>query len=185
MYTCNANTALVYILTSCEYVTGLLLRTALHAPTCTLTVDCAFGGFPLHFLFGCKDVLCRLIFVRSSPRGALQMRALLAVLTTAVLHVDLAVRSAAGYCLTHFLKGYACDELLECCSTYCHLLEDGITNRRIGGAVALGALPRALAAPCMESIVPRLCGAIHANTAKDRGDVDARVAAIQVCTLLF
>lgn len=108
------------------------------------------------------------------------MRALLSVVNTSVLHVDLAVRSAAGSCLTHFLKVYACDELLECSATYCRLLEDGVTERRIGGAVALGALPRALAAPCMMSIVPKLCSAIHMNTAKERGDVDARVAAIQV-----
>lgn len=109
------------------------------------------------------------------------MRALLSIVNTAVLHVDLAVRSAAGSCLGHFLKCYACDELLECSSTYCHLLEDGATNRRIGGAVALKALPNALAAPCMESIVPKLCSAIHASTAKERADVDARVAAIEVC----
>jgi tubulin-specific chaperone D len=112
--------------------------------------------------------------------SVLQMRALLSVLNSSVQHVDTAVRSAAGSCLTHFLKGYACEELMDCSTAYCHLLEDGTTNRRIGGAVALGALPCALAAPCMGSIVPKLRSAIQASTAKDCGDVDARVAAIQV-----
>lgn len=113
-------------------------------------------------------------------RHGLQMHALLAVVNTCVLHMDVAVRAAAGACLHHFLKCYACDELLQLSSTYCNLLEDGITNRRIGGAIALGMLPCTLAAPRMQSIVKKLCSAVHMDTAKERGDVTARVAAIEV-----
>jgi hypothetical protein len=122
-------------------------------------------------------------YADKQSRFVLQMQALLSVVNASVLHVDIAVRSAAGSCLTHFLKGYACDELLECSTTYCHLLEDGATNRRIGGAVALRALPYTLAAPRMERILPQLCRAVHASTAKDHADVDARVAAIEVRNL--
>jgi hypothetical protein len=104
----------------------------------------------------------------------------MSVVTASVLHVDIAVRTAAGSCLTHFLKGYACDQLLECSTTYCRLLEDGASNRRIGGALALRALPCTLAAPRMKIILPQICRAIHASTAKDHADVDARVAAIEV-----
>ena len=40
---------------------------------CSLILDCAFGGFPLHFLFGCQETsaAAEIIFNPSATVGAL------------------------------------------------------------------------------------------------------------------
>jgi hypothetical protein len=97
-----------------------------------------------------------------------------------IVHTDEGLRRAAMECMGAFLGGYACSELLPHVPRYCELLVDHVPARRIGGALALAALPAALAAPQLRVVLQALSAAVNAATARERTDVDARVAAIEV-----
>eukprot|EP00892_Ulva_mutabilis_P007185 jgi/Ulvmu1/4839/UM020_0125.1 len=131
---------------------------------------------------------CRLIGVFGSLAYILdeqQVAALLQIIDDNLEQTNMKVQEAAGESLLHFLQTHAANIPHGHIKKYCSLLSNHVQCRRIGAALALTVIPDVLLRDEWPNVSHQLCTAIDAETAPEREDVDARVAAIKALVALL